>query len=76
MEPTNKSKLTGGTLFVIALIVLFFGNATARWNEKKLEEIHKAVLANSNELHNLRIQIRSLKVENTKLKEKIDVTGS
>jgi hypothetical protein len=58
----NKTKLTGGTLFVIALIVLIFGNArTASMNEK-LDEINK-------ELFDLKLQIASLRKDNKELTE-------
>ena len=70
MDSKTKSKLTGGTIFLIVIIVAIFGNIGARHLEEQLSETHKAVLSNGKEIQKLRHELKALKEENAKLKQK------
>jgi uncharacterized protein YoxC len=68
MESSSKSKLTGGTLFVIALIVLIFGNARTIEVVEKLDKTNSALSRIESDLAVLKRQVRDLKKENLELK--------
>jgi len=67
----SKAKLTGGTLFVIALIVLFLGNARSAEIVEKLDNIQADVSSLKNEVESYKRQVDLLKKENLKLKEQL-----
>ena len=66
-----KSKLTGGTIFLIVIIVVIFGNIGARHLKDQLSETHKAVLSNGKEIQKLRYELETLKEENAKLSQQL-----
>lgn len=74
MDSRTKSKLTGGTIFLIVIIVVIFGNIGARHLEEQLSETHKAVISNGKEIQKLRHELNSLKQENAKLSQQLAVT--
>jgi len=67
----SKARLTGGTLFVIALIVLFFGNARSAEIVEKLDNIQSDVSSLKNEVESYKRQVYLLKEENRKLREQV-----
>ncbi|MEI8653129.1 hypothetical protein P4S57_10610 [Pseudoalteromonas sp. Hal273] len=67
----SKVKLTGGTLFVIALIVLFLGNARSIEIVEKLDEIQSDVSSLKSEVASYKQQVEILKYENLNLKEQL-----
>ncbi|MCW8878286.1 MAG: hypothetical protein OQJ89_16620 [Kangiellaceae bacterium] len=70
MESISKSKLTGGTLFVIALIVLIFGNARSIEIVDKIDKTNSSLTRIESDLAVLKKQIKELKKENSELKAK------
>ncbi|MEN8634115.1 hypothetical protein ABFV74_00065 [Pseudoalteromonas distincta] len=67
----SKVKLTGGTLFVIALIVLFLGNARSIEIVEKLDGIQSDVSSLKSEVASYKQQVEILKNENLNLKEQL-----
>ncbi len=67
----SKVKLTGGTLFVIALIVLFLGNARSIEIVEKLDKIQYDISSLKNEVESCKQQVEILKTENLNLKEQL-----
>ena len=63
-QTNNKSKLTTGTLAIIALIVLIFGNARVVSMDEKIEKMNE-------EIFQLRLQVGGLAKDNQELKELI-----
>jgi len=68
----NKTKLTGGTLFVIALIVLIFSNGKNKELEEKLDDTYKVVQRIENRLYTLERKIEALKTEKNSDKSDTD----
>jgi len=67
----SKVKLTGGTLFVVALIVLLMGNVRSVEIVEKLDEIQFEISSLKYEVESYKQQAELLKKENLKLKEQL-----
>lgn len=67
----SKARLTGGTLFVIALIVLLLGNARSEEIVAKLDNIHSDISGLRSEVESYKRQVDQLKEENLKLREQV-----
>jgi septal ring factor EnvC (AmiA/AmiB activator) len=76
MKSNTKSKLTGGTLLIIAFIVLVFSNGRSSKVEKKLDKTYTAVTNIENELRRLRREVKSLRDETIQLKNKLIETSN
>ena len=69
MEASSKSKLTGGTLFFIALIVLIFGNAQSVNISKQVEKANASLSRIESQIGSLKREVIALKKENENLKD-------
>jgi hypothetical protein len=67
----SKVKLTGGTLFVIALIVLILGNARSIEIVEKLDVLTSDVSSLRSEVESYKQQVEILKNKNIILKEQL-----
>lgn len=66
-----KTKLTGGTLFVIALIVLLLGNTRNIEIVEKLDDIQSDIHTLKKEMMAYKADVKRLEQENLELKQQI-----
>ncbi|WP_196137199.1 hypothetical protein [Aliikangiella sp. G2MR2-5] len=69
MDDVKKSKLTGGTLFIIAILILIFGNARTIEVIDKLNSIQNTLDKVQEQTYKLQAEIEELRKENEKLRE-------